>query len=255
MGTPLHVLARPVLHRHLSPLWSPLGPKHLQQLCQRTSLGPREQLRGKPTPLPRRFLPSRPPRPTYTVPVRSPCQPCCEAMRIPVATRKCVSPATCITFLGIILDSSLRQLGLPPEKLQDISCISDQIMAWRMQGYQLSLIGKLSFAAKVVTAGRLFLRCLIQLPTPVTRLNHHIHLNPEARADLRWRNSFLPSWNDISMFLAPEWKDVDSFQLYIDASGSFGFGAYLDGAWFRGDWQPHQQLPKRSIQWQELFAI
>ena len=83
----------------------------------------------------------------------------------------------------------------------------------------------------------------------------HIHLNPEARADLRWWNSFLPSWNGISMFIAPEWKDADSFQLYTDASGSFGFGTYLDGAWFRGDWQPHQQLPKRSIQWQELFAI
>ena len=87
------------------------------------------------------------------------------------------------------------------------------------------------------------------------KLHHHIHLNPEARADLRWWNSFLPSWNGISMFIAPEWKDADSFQLYTDASGSFGFGAYLDGAWFRGDWQPHQQLLKRSIQWQELFAI
>ena len=51
------------------------------------------------------------------------------------------------------------------------------------------------------------------------------------------------------MFIAPEWKDADSFQLYTNASGSFGFGAYLDGAWFRGDWQPHQQLPKCSIQW------
>ena len=59
----------------------------------------------------------------------------------------------------------------------------------------------------------------------------------------------------ISMFIAPEWKDADSFQLYTNASSSFGFGAYLDGAWFRGDWQPHQQLPKCPIQWQELFAI
>eukprot|EP00731_Ephydatia_muelleri_P003033 Em0001g3033a len=104
-------------------------------------------------------------------------------------------------------------------------------------------------------SGRLFLRRLIQLSTTVRKLHHHIYLNPEARADLRWWNSFLPSWNGISMFIAPEWKDADSFQLYTDASGSFGFGAYLDGAWFRGDWQPHQQLLKRFIQWQELFAI
>eukprot|EP00731_Ephydatia_muelleri_P007891 Em0004g229a len=113
----------------------------------------------------------------------------------------------------------------------------------------------MSTMLQVVPAGRLFLRRLIQLSTTVRKLHHHIHLNPEARADLRWWNSFLPSWNGISMFIAPEWKDADSFQLYTDASGSFGFGAYLDGAWFRGDWQPHQQLLKRSIQWQELFAI
>ena len=46
-----------------------------------------------------------------------------------------------------------------------------------------------------------------------------------------------------------------TLQLFTDASGSLGFGAYFNGAWFRGDWQPHQCLPLRSIQWQELFAI
>ena len=57
------------------------------------------------------------------------------------------------------------------------------------------------------------------------------------------------------MFISPDWNDAESIQLFTDASGSFGFGAYFNGVWFRGDWQPHQQLPKRSIQWQELFAI
>ena len=57
------------------------------------------------------------------------------------------------------------------------------------------------------------------------------------------------------MFLDPEWTAAHSLQLYTDASGSLGFGAYFNGAWFRGDWQPHQRLPLRSIQWQELFAI
>ena len=41
----------------------------------------------------------------------------------------------------------------------------------------------------------------------------------------------------------------------MDASSTLGFGAYLNGAWMRGNWQPHQQLPGWSIQWQELFAI
>ena len=181
----------------------------------------------------------------------------CEMMGIPVATEKCEGPATCITFLGIVLGSSLQQLRLPPDRPQEISSL---MMSWlgkrtATKRELLSLIGKLSFATKVVPAGRLFLHHLIHLSTSVRWLHHHIHLNPEARADVQFWNSFLPSWNGISIFIVPEWKDAESFQLYTDASGSFGFGAYLDGAWFRGDWGPHQQLPKCSIQWQELFAI
>ena len=111
----------------------------------------------------------------------------CEVMGIPVATEKCEGPATCITFLGSVLDSSLQQLRLPPEKLQDISSLIKSWLGKRRATKRelLSLIGKLSFAAKVVPAGRLFLRRLIQLSTTVRKLHHHIHLNPEARADLR----------------------------------------------------------------------
>ena len=43
--------------------------------------------------------------------------------------------------------------------------------------------------------------------------------------------------------------------LFSSHSDALGFGAYFNGAWFRGDWQPHQSLPLRSIQWQELFVI
>ena len=57
------------------------------------------------------------------------------------------------------------------------------------------------------------------------------------------------------MFIAPDWKDAEAIHLYTDASGTLGFGAFFNGTWIRGDWQPHQQLPKCSIPWQELFTI
>ena len=47
----------------------------------------------------------------------------------------------------------------------------------------LSLIGKLSFATKVVPARHLFLCRLIHFSTTVRRLHPHIHLNNNARAD------------------------------------------------------------------------
>ena len=181
----------------------------------------------------------------------------CDQLGIPVASEKLEGPTTALTFLGIVLNTSAQQLRLPPDKLEELTGL---IRSWLSRHKAtkrelLSLIGMLSFAAKVVPAGRLFLRRLIDLSTTVRKLHHHISLNAEARADIRWWDSFLPSWNGVAMFLDPEWTAADSLQLYTDASGSLGFGAYFNSTWFRGDWQPHQRLPLRSIQWQELFAI
>eukprot|EP00731_Ephydatia_muelleri_P000990 Em0001g990a len=158
----------------------------------------------------------------------------CQKLGMPVTREKSEGPATSLTFLGIGMDSSLQQLWLPPAKLQEIAAI---IKCW------------------LEKTDRLFLWRLIHLSTTVRRLHHRIHLNTDARADIEWWDHFLPSWNGIAMFIAPEWKDAEAIHLFTDASGTFGFGVFFNGAWIRGDWQPHQQLPGRSIQWQELFDI
>lgn len=181
----------------------------------------------------------------------------CDHLGIPVASEKLEGPTTALTFLGIVLDTSAKQLRLPPDKLEELTGLT-RCWLGRQKATKrelLSLIGKLSFAAKVVPAGRLFLRRLIDLSTTTRKLHHHVTLNAEARADIKWWEDFLPSWNGVAMFLEPEWTTADSLQLFTDASGSLGFGAYFKGAWLRGDWQPHQCLPLRSIHWQELFAI
>lgn len=119
-----------------------------------------------------------------------------------------------------------------------------------------SIIGKLSFACKVVPAGRIFLRRLIDLSTSVRRSHHHISITSEARKDFDWWHRFLPSWNGVAMMLDPHTVAAADLELYTDASGAHGFGAYYQGQWFRGDWQPHQTLDSgKSIAWQELFAI
>ena len=85
----------------------------------------------------------------------------------------------------------------------------------------------------------LFLHRLIEVSTTVSKLHHHIHLNVEAREDIIWWNRFLPSWNGVSIFLDPNWKDAEAIHLFTDASGTLGYGADFNGAWFRGDWLPH----------------
>ena len=181
----------------------------------------------------------------------------CQSLGMPVATDKVKGPSTTLTFLGIEIDSQQQELRLPTAKLQELlvelNRWQDRRKATKRQ--LLSLIGKLAFAAKVVPAGRLFTRRLITLSTSKKCLHHHIDLSSRARADIRWWQQFLPSWNGRSIFLEEAWTDAEDLKLYTDASGSKGFGAYFDGEWIRGDWLPSQQLPLRSIQWQELFAI
>ena len=181
----------------------------------------------------------------------------CEHLGVPIAFDKLEGPSTQITFLGILLDSEALTLSLPQEKLAEILLLVQSWLSRRRASKRelLSFIGKLSFAAKVVPAGRLFLRRLIDLSTTVAKLHHHIRITADARADVAWWARFLPSWNGVAMFLDPSWTDADTLNLFTDASGTRGFGAYFDGSWFRGSWLAHQELSQRSIQWQELFAI
>ena len=164
-------------------------------------------------------------------------------------------PTTLLHFLGLLLDSVRQEIRLPPGKLQELLT---ELQQWdhkkkATKRQLLSLIGKLAFAARAVPAGRLFVRCLICLSTTVTHLHHRIRLNTEARADIRWWLTFLPSWNGTAKFVDPDLTDASDFELYTDAAGTLGCGAYFRGAWFHYDWQPHQLT--QSIQWKELFAI
>ena len=105
-----------------------------------------------------------------------------------VAMEKIAGPTTILPFLGLILDSVQQEICLPPEKLQEIL----QLLDWwatrtdTTKQELLSLIGKLSFVARAVPAGCLFLRSLIMLSTTVTQFHHHICLTADACADIEW---------------------------------------------------------------------
>ncbi|KAL5510137.1 hypothetical protein EMCRGX_G005629 [Ephydatia muelleri] len=106
---------------------------------------------------------------------------------IPVASENLEGPTTALTFLGIVLDTTAQQLRQAPDKLEELTRLTRSWLSRHKATKRelLSLIGKLSFAAKVVPAGRLFLRRLIDLSTTVRKLHHHISLNAEARANIR----------------------------------------------------------------------
>ena len=69
---------------------------------------------------------------------------------------------------------------------------------------------------------------------------------------------FIQHWNGRSFFLEDHLTAASDFELYTDASGAHGHGAYYQGQWFRGDWKP-SQLPglnsETSTAYQKLFPI
>ena len=174
---------------------------------------------------------------------------------VPIAPDKLEGPTTCITYLGIEMDSVAQVIRLPPPKFQEVLLLlSDWATKKKCTKRELlSLIGKLAFAAKVVRSGRLFLRRLIDLSTSVTKLHHHITLNLEARKDIRWWSDFLPTWNGISIIPDKDWSYQADLEIFTDAASTLGYGAYYHGKWFYGPWPA--ELPDDSIQWKELFSI
>ena len=109
----------------------------------------------------------------------------------------------------------------------------------------------MSFAAKVVKPGRIFLRRLIDLSTTVKKLRHHISLNREALADISWWLSFLPSWNGIAFFQEDFISSEDLF-FFTDAS-KLGIGGVLYNKWFSAEWP--SSFHTLDINFQEMFAI
>ena len=92
---------------------------------------------------------------------------------VPVASHKTEGPETCVTFLGIVIDTHRFQVRLPEDKLTRLKAL---VQVWHSKRgcsrRELELLlGHMSHAASVVRPGRLFLRQLFStscstLPSP-----------------------------------------------------------------------------------------
>lgn len=179
----------------------------------------------------------------------------CEVLGVPINFQKREGPTTRIPFLGIKLDSVSMTASLPPGKSQELlSGLAEFSKRRKCTKRQLlSLIGKLSFACKVVPVGHIFLRRLIDQSTTVRSLHHHLRLTEEVRRDITWWQDSLPTWSGVSLFLEDHWSSNHDMALYTDASGTVEYGAYWDGRWLQQRWP--QAMQGKSIAWKELYAI
>ena len=176
-------------------------------------------------------------------------------LKVPTAPEKTVGPSTKVVYLGILIDSANMTIQIPPDKLHELTTILPTWLHRKKCTKRdlLSLIGKLSFACKVIRPGRIFLRRLIDVSTKVDRLHHHIDLDSEARADIKWWVDNIHHLNREATILQPDITLNAHLMLYTDAS-DLGLGAIFGGKWIQSSW-PYNISDTTSIDYRELLAI
>ena len=239
-GAARHILATKIIRRLLSPLWPQVHPLHLQQIAEALEWILREQGIQHIIHYLHDFLIAGNPGSSDCEQALTHTLHICRQLGFPIAEGKTEGSVTILVFLGILLDTVKLEMHLPEDKLPALKALLQQWQTIKKTTKRelLSLIGSLSFAAKVIPAGRIFLRRLIDLSTSVPKLHHCVKLNASARADIQWWLDFLPSLNGVSLMLQFTWEDTAALDLCTNAAGTLGFGAYFQGAWMMGTRSP-----------------
>jgi hypothetical protein len=183
---------------------------------------------------------------------------------IPISLKKLEGPATSMVFLGILFDSVSMTIRLDEEKLASMHAELELWSAKQTASREelQSIIGILSFAAKVVPTGRTFLRRMIDhlksLPANSTNTQQH-PLSLDFGRDLNWWRQFLTKWNGISLIPDCDWTPAHVLDIYTDACVQ-GYGAVFGTHWFSCAWtRDEEELAARdkrdSMPFKELYAL
>ena len=179
----------------------------------------------------------------------------CDILGVPLALENVEGPTTCLSFLGITLDTTAMEARLPPEKLQRLRLL---VTEWTKKSKAtkrsiLSLVGQLQHAAKVVRQGRTFVSRIYKTAAKVKKLDFYTRLNHEFQSDLRWWDTFLYQWNGLSLLRWSTGQQRPDITIQTDASGSWGCGAFYHGQWLQ--WQWSQEWTSIGIMAKELTPI
>jgi len=192
----------------------------------------------------------------------------CSRLGVPMSEKKTEGPTQCLTFLGIEINTVTMRARLSDTRLSELTAL---LQSWKgrtdctLKELQ-SLVGKLSFATKVVRPGRAYhgrLRAAMRAmrancADEAARTVRHA-LTPDLRADIRWWRMFMAKWNGHSLIYEQEWTDSIQLQLHTDACDT-GYGAVYGNHWFQGIWTAAQlarawRVNRHSMPYLEMHAL
>jgi hypothetical protein len=172
-------------------------------------------------------------------------------LKIPLALNKLLTALQKLEYLGIIINTLEMTASLSNERLTTIrSTLLDWLNRKSCTPRELdSLIGTLSFAARVVRPGRIFLRRLINLHTATLELPR-ITLSKDACDDIKWWYDHIFAWNGIGLLYEQSWSSNTDMQLHVttDASSNYGAGGIYRKQWFTHPWTNEDRIAAISDQ-------
>jgi hypothetical protein len=161
---------------------------------------------------------------------------------------------TVVDFTGIEIDSEKMEIRLPEDKhLRALKAVDNALKKGSIDFVSLrSMIGFLSFCARVIPLGRPFLRNLFNFLHSLratTNPRAKCRLSPEATRDLKWWSALLKNWNGKRVILP---RRTHHF-IYTDASGKKGIGGWWGTSAFAT--RVAKRHRDKHINWKEAYAI
>lgn len=167
----------------------------------------------------------------------------CYELGVPLAEDKSVGPTTCLTFLGLEIDTIEMLVRIPhPKCVELLNLLQDLLLIKKVTLKQLqSILGKLNFFTRAIRPGRAFVRRLYDATIGVVKPHHYIRVTQSMREDIFMWCRFLEGFNGKVYFLEEEWHSDQTLNLFTDSSGSveLGCGAYFNGEWCFFGWPKH----------------
>lgn len=152
-----------------------------------------------------------------------------DILGLDIGPDKCISPTTCLPFLGIELDTVALVLRIPQSKIQAaLSLLRGWISQRHASKRQLqSLLGTLIHISYCVKPGRRFVARIINL---IKASHFPADLDFEFSLDIRWWLKFMEVYNGVSMIQDSPWSLPDAV-MSTDACLS-GCGGFYQGNYF-----------------------
>lgn len=184
-----------------------------------------------------------------------------EELGVLINPKKTEGPSTKLNFVGINIDTVKQAITLPPEKLQDITEVMNEIEGKKKVPYRLymRLVGKLSFAAKCIMAGRSFIRRMWDTlchKAVKWRRGKKVKLDKGFWLDFKWWRNQLTHLNThrngVSFWKVSKTDLKFDLEVATDASG-YGLGAVWEDKSIQMLWGERKK--EFSINWKELRTV